>query len=152
VFIVELQEPTDLSVLLEWESFPIDGRAEGHLGLGFDQALNCVDRSAWDGQQLAGLRGANGTAAGSPVSSVFPPGADPYFAAQRIRPGQGAVTLDPNFAVLVVLSGSGLLRTERSGDLRLTRGMTILMPYSAGQSQISGDCELIRCLPPAAPG
>ncbi|HJW61733.1 MAG TPA: class I mannose-6-phosphate isomerase, partial [Actinomycetota bacterium] len=31
VLLVELQEPTDLSVLLEWEGFAIDGRAQGHL-------------------------------------------------------------------------------------------------------------------------
>jgi hypothetical protein len=39
VLLVELQEPTDLSVLLEWEGFAIDGRAQGHLGLGFELAL-----------------------------------------------------------------------------------------------------------------
>ena len=36
VFVVELQEPTDFSVLLEWDGFDIDGPADGHLGLGFD--------------------------------------------------------------------------------------------------------------------
>ena len=47
ILLVELQEPTDFSVLLEWEGFAIDGRAEGHLGLGFDVALGCVDRAGW---------------------------------------------------------------------------------------------------------
>src|SRR4029453_7065552 len=47
VLLVELQEPTDFSVLLEWEGFAIDGRADGHLGLGFDVALACVDRAGW---------------------------------------------------------------------------------------------------------
>jgi mannose-6-phosphate isomerase len=151
VFLVELQEPTDLSVLLEWESFPINGRAEGHLGLGFDLALNCVDRSAWDAPRLGTLcypppghpPGRDG-----PVASVFPAAADPYFAAQRIRPGEAAVALDPAFAILVVLSGHGLLRTEQGDELGLGRGMTILMPYAAGRSEISGRCELVRCLPP----
>ncbi|HEY2577285.1 MAG TPA: class I mannose-6-phosphate isomerase, partial [Streptosporangiaceae bacterium] len=92
VFVVELQEPTDLSVLLEWEPFPIDGCADGHLGLGFDLALDCVDRSPWDAGQLAALCGVPGH---SPVANVFPGAADPYFAAQRIRTGGGAVTLEP---------------------------------------------------------
>jgi mannose-6-phosphate isomerase len=39
VLLAELQEPTDLSVLLEWEGFAIDGRRDGHLGLGFELAL-----------------------------------------------------------------------------------------------------------------
>jgi len=144
VFLVELQEPTDLSVLLEWESFPIDGRTDGHLGLGYDLALDCVDRSPWDAGQLAALRGVAGH---SPVASVFPGAADPYFAAQRIRPSGGVVALDPGFAILVVLSGTGVLRSD-AGSLDLSGGMTILMPYAAGQSEITGDCELIRCLPP----
>jgi mannose-6-phosphate isomerase len=146
VFLVELQEPTDLSVLLEWESFAVDGRADGHLGLGYDLALDCVDRSPWDAGQLAALR----TVAGrSPVTSVFPGAADPYFTAQRIRPVAGTVALDPGFAILVVLSGTGVLRSD-FGRLDLGGGMTVLVPYAAGHSEISGDCELIRCLPPGA--
>ena len=46
LFLVELQEPTDFSILLEWRGFDIDGRADGHLGLGFDVALDAVRRDA----------------------------------------------------------------------------------------------------------
>ena len=148
VFVVELQQPTDFSILLEWESFPIDGLADGHLGLGYGLALDCVDRSAWDQDRLAGLRGTASAAQTGPVASVFPAAAGPYFAAQRIRPGQGSVAAGPGFAILIVLSGRGLLHTEHGGDLAVSRGMTILMPYAAGGSELSGDCELIRCLPP----
>src|SRR6266540_6522524 len=42
VFVVELQEPSDLSVLLEWAGFAVDGTRDGHLGLGFDVALRSV--------------------------------------------------------------------------------------------------------------
>ena len=34
ITLVELQEPTDFSILLEWAGFAVDGLAEGHLGLG----------------------------------------------------------------------------------------------------------------------
>lgn len=148
VFVVELQQPTDFSVLLEWDSFPIDGRADGHLGLGYGLALECVDRSAWDAGRLAALCGTPGAAQTGPVASVFPAAAAPYFAAQRIRPGGGTVAAGPGFAILIVLGGRGLLHTEQGGDLAVSRGMTILVPYAAGGSELSGDCELIRCLPP----
>ena len=46
VFVVELQEPTDFSLLMEWDGFDIDGRADGHLGLGFDLALGAVRNDA----------------------------------------------------------------------------------------------------------
>jgi mannose-6-phosphate isomerase len=145
VFVVELQEPTDFSVLMEWKRFGLDGQAEGHLGLGFDLALQCVDLSAWGASRLAALRGP--TASG-PVSAVFPPAADTFFAAQRIRPGQATVAAGPGFAILVVLSGPGLLCSEHADDLPLHRGMTVLVPYGAGGTRIAGDCEVIRCLPP----
>jgi mannose-6-phosphate isomerase len=148
VFVVELQEPTDLSVLLEWDAFPLDGRSEGHLGLGFDQALRCVDRSAWSPEQLARLRGPAAAAGQRPVTAMFPPAASPYFAADLIRPGHSPVAVGPGFAILVVTAGSGLLRTEHGGDVPVSRGMTVLVPYAAGGSEIAGDCEVIRCIPP----
>ena len=43
ILVVEAQEPTDFSILLEWTGFDLDGPAEGHLGLGFDTALGAVD-------------------------------------------------------------------------------------------------------------
>jgi mannose-6-phosphate isomerase len=51
VFLVELQEPEDLStgLLLEWQDFELDGERDGHLRLGFDlalQAVECRSRSA----------------------------------------------------------------------------------------------------------
>src|SRR5438270_874270 len=57
VLLVELQEPTDFSVLMQWEGFELDGPAEGHLGLGFDLALRCVDRRGWALDALQELRG-----------------------------------------------------------------------------------------------
>jgi mannose-6-phosphate isomerase len=162
VFIVELQQPTDLSVLLEWDSFPLDDAAAAHLGLGFGLALSCVDRSAWDAVRLAGLRGPGllpgagqlpGAGPGDrplPVQGILPAAAGPFFGAQRIRPELGPVTLDPSFAILVVISGAGLLRSEPGDHIPLSAGMTVLMPYAAGRSEIQGACEVIRCLPPDA--
>ena len=46
VFVLELQEPTDLSILLEWQGFAVDGAKDGHLDLGFETALQAVDLSA----------------------------------------------------------------------------------------------------------
>ena len=45
LLIVELQEPTDLSVLLEWDGFELT-EAEGHLELGWDRALQALDTAA----------------------------------------------------------------------------------------------------------
>lgn len=146
VLIVELQEPTDLSVLLEWEGFDVDGPADGHLGLGFDVALGCVDRSGWDRRGLDRLRsGRPGDRPG--VERLFPAEADPFFRAERIRPGPGA-RLPAAFCILVVLEGGGVLATARDDRIRLARGATVLVPHAAGETRLEGDLTAIRCLPP----
>ena len=150
VLLVELQEPTDFSVLLEWESFGIDGQADGHLGIGYDLALTCVDRSGFGSDALARLHQQAGAARELRPGawSVFVPDADPYFRAERLLP-RPQVALEPSFSILVVLDGAGRLETERDGELPLARGDTVLVPFAAGAASVGGQVSVIRCLPPA---
>jgi mannose-6-phosphate isomerase len=145
ILLVELQEPTDLSVLLEWRRFGMDRGAE-HLGLGWDTALAALARDAADPAALAPPAAPAG---GRPVAALLPGAAAPYFRAQRLRPALGAVDLEPSFAVLVGLGGEGTLRTERGDALALRRGSTVLVPFAAGRTTLDGDVDAIRCLPPA---
>jgi mannose-6-phosphate isomerase len=145
VLLVELQEPTDFSVLLEWEGFAIDGRAEGHLGLGFDLALGCVDRSGWSPGRLDRLRGGRGPVRAG-AERLFPAEADPFFRAERLRPDPAA-SLEAAFSILVVTEGSGRLETG-GGSMGLGRGDTVLVPFAAGPGAVRGRLEAVRCLPP----
>jgi mannose-6-phosphate isomerase len=145
VLLVELQEPTDFSVLLEWEGFAIDGRAEGHLGLGFDLALGCVDRAGWSPARLERLRGGRGPVRPG-AERLFPAEADPFFRAERLRPDPAA-SLEAAFSILVVTDGSGQLET-RGGSMGLGRGDTVLVPFAAGPGAVRGRLEAVRCLPP----
>jgi mannose-6-phosphate isomerase len=152
LFVVELQEPTDFSVLLERDGFAVDGRAGGgHLGIGYDLALSCVDRSGFGQEAVARLRRRAGDAreVRPGVCSLLSADADPYFRAERVVPRPSA-TLEPAFSILVVLDGKGRLETEDGGELPLARGATVLVPYASGAGRISGNVEAIRCLPPAA--
>lgn len=143
VFIVELQQPTDLSVTLEWDGF-LASEAAGHLGAGFDVALGCVDRDGWgDGRWESLIRRTAGD--GDAVVDLFGPGSAPFFRADRVH---GAADLEPSFAVLVVLDGQGELRTEHGGTLGLRKGETIVVPHSAGLSTVDGELTLVRCRPP----
>jgi mannose-6-phosphate isomerase len=147
ILIVELQEPSDLSVLLEWEGFAIDGPTEGHLGLGFEVALGAVDRSAWDDERLAGLWAARaGDAPRSGVENLFPADADAFFRAERIRPAP--TTLPAGFSLLIVADGAGSL-AHAAGELQLTRGHTVLVPYAAGECRLEGGMDVLRCMPPS---
>ncbi|HEY2673998.1 MAG TPA: mannose-6-phosphate isomerase [Rugosimonospora sp.] len=147
ITLVELQEPVDFSILLEWEGFAIDGPREGHLGLGFDVALQALDRSAWPAERLAALRGPRPQADVAPgVTRLLPPAADEFFRADALRVRDTTVTLDPDFAIIVVLDGEGTLQAGGS-TLPLRRGDAVLVPYGAGESRISGSIDAMRCRP-----
>jgi mannose-6-phosphate isomerase len=145
LLIVELQEPSDLSVLLEWRGFGIDDLLEASLGLGWDSALGCVDRL---GRDAAALRG---PPPDGPVARLLPKEADPFFRAERVAPAPEA-EIERGFAVLVVLEGGGTLEPEDGRSLELRRGNTVLLPHGAGACLVSGEVVLIACRPPAANG
>jgi mannose-6-phosphate isomerase len=146
VLLVELQEPTDFSVLLEWEGFAVDGRRDGHLELGFDVALGCVDRSGWGRAELERLRDRGRPVSRPGVERLLPDEADPFFRAERLRPDPAA-PLEAAFSILVVTAGSGRLETD-GGALDLHRGDTVLVPFAAGPGGVRGEVEVVRCLPP----
>jgi mannose-6-phosphate isomerase len=140
LLIVELQEPTDMSVLLEWDGFGVDGEEEATLGLGWETALACVDRSACDPAALAV------PAPAGPVAGLLPPAADAFFRAERVAPDPVA-RLAPGFAVVIALDGAGTLRAG-GGALDVKRGDAVLIPYAAGPAEVEGDLVAIACRPP----
>jgi mannose-6-phosphate isomerase len=112
LLIVELQEPTDMSVLLEWDGFGIADESEATLGLGWERALGCVELGARDAGALRGPR-SSGT-----VASLLPAAADPFFRAQRVT---GGATLERGFAVAIVLCALGIAGASRALRTRLVR-------------------------------
>ncbi|MFJ2502800.1 class I mannose-6-phosphate isomerase [Microbacterium sp. NPDC087592] len=139
VLLLELQQPEDLSILLEWDGFAIDGPGEGHLGLGFDLALAAVTTAARSPAELAAL------VHPAPRSgSVFPRAADRYFRLER-RPVHGPSVIETGFAIVIVSDGTVDLRGEV-----LPTGAAVLIPAAAGRIEISGDAELLIARPPAS--
>ena len=128
VLLIEVQEPTDYSVLLEYDSFGLNG---GHLGLGYDLALECVDRSTWTRERIAQLHG---------VDRLLPAAADPFFSVRRLRPQD---RLEAAFAVVVVTAGAGML-TGAHDRIPVRRGETLVVPYAAGPLVLAGDVAAIR--------
>jgi mannose-6-phosphate isomerase len=139
VLIVELQEPTDLSILLEWDGFGIADDDEATLGLGWDVALACVQLGRCDPAALRGPR------ADGPLADLLPTAADGFFRAHRVTTEGGAVALGRGFAVIVVLDGEGSI-----GDLAVRRGDAVLVPHGAGEIDARGSLVAICCRPPEA--
>jgi mannose-6-phosphate isomerase len=142
ILLVELQEPEDLSINLEWAGFPLTSEGS-NLGLGWDRALEALDRTAWDDERLASI-----TRPGA-APSILGSDADPYFRAERL---QGGAPLDAGFSILVATDGAGTLRTA-GGSLELRRGSAVLVPYGAGEGELTGGLTVLRSRPadPSSP-
>jgi len=137
VFLAEVQEPEDLSILLEWDGFAIDGSRDGHLGLGFDTALQAVERGRMSHHRLDSLIAHDAT---------LPPSADPYFRLDRRVMGDGAI-LDAGFAVVIVVTGAGAL--SRDGlDVPVQAGDTVLLEHAGGLVRVDGEIEIVELRPP----
>ena len=50
------------------------------------------------------------------------------------------------------MDGAGTLRTEHGGSYQLAKGETYVVPFDAGQTELSGDLTVIRCRPPLIDG
>jgi mannose-6-phosphate isomerase len=140
VLIAELQEPTDLSILLEWDGFGIADETAATLGLGWDTALRSVERARRD---AAALRGRHEDGA---VFELLPPAAARFFTAQRIAPAGATEPLKAGFAVIVVLEGAGAV-----AGLDVGRGDALIVPHAAGDVTAEGDLVAIVCRPPEVP-
>jgi mannose-6-phosphate isomerase len=153
VFVVELQEPTDLSILLEWQGFAVDGMKDGHLDLGFDTALQAVDLTAMSDSDLDSLVLTREGIEGAGLSTVMPAAADAYFRAHRFDASAGPVSVDAGFAIVLVLEGRGVLSSE-AGALEVVRGDVVLVPFAAGEYTLHSDGHGgavvgVVCRPPA---
>lgn len=145
VLVLELQEPTDFSVMLEHERF---GLELDHAFLGLDRplALQSVDPGPVTPERLAGLRRRWVDVEGA--GPALPDEAAAYFRAEVVRPVRGDVTVDAAYAAVVVVDGEGTLRSAE-GTREVRAGEVLLVPYRAGDVTVSGDVTLIRCMPPA---
>lgn len=149
IFVAEVQEPTDFSILLEW-SVTTSTRDESHLDLGFDTVMSAVSTTTLGESDLARLVTAVGAApADRGLRSVLPSAADPYFrldiAAAR---GSKTAAFEPGFAVVLVTEGAGAIATD--GDaVEMRRGEAFVVPHAFGSWRVEGDATVLVSRPGA---
>jgi mannose-6-phosphate isomerase len=157
VLLVEVQEPADLSILLEWTGFDLDGIKDGHLGVGWDTALTAVDgkgRSQAEIQQLVVTKDmrAEKWAAGD-RRGVFADASEEYFRMGEVQLSGGQKReLVPGFSLAIVLDGAiKLSTTGKDGQmLSLTKGSTVLLAYGEGAATFEGSGHVLVARPPRA--
>lgn len=145
IFVLELQEPTDLSALLEWEGFAVDGIKDGHLGLGFETVTDALKLDPLTDAEFDSLF-TNNIFSGGTLRSVLPLKSDGYFRA-HLAPGVG--DFPAGFAVALVLEGAGSITFKNVVDMEISKGDAVVIPYSAGEFTLSG-ANAIVCRPPLA--
>jgi mannose-6-phosphate isomerase len=147
VFVVEVQEPTDFSIVLEW-SVTTSSRDDSHLGLGFDTAMKAVTHHALGVAGLDGLRRhvPRGETAGFPLRCL-PEEAEEFFRLHVVAPRDAApCPVEPGFAVVVVLDGAGELVSDE-GATEVERGQTYAVPAGFGPWEARGDLRLVVARP-----
>jgi mannose-6-phosphate isomerase len=149
VLVVELQEPTDFSVMLEHERFGLDA-AHAWLGLPRRVALESVALAALSAEDIAALRTRWLDEGG--VRPALPEAASEYFAADVVDTSDGPAQLPAGFSVLVVVDGAGTLRSAHDAPVPLRAGQTLLIPYAAGDLVVDGAVTALRCSPSRDPG
>lgn len=143
ILLVEVQQPEDLSILLEWRGFSLDGEKDGHLGLGFPTALAAVERTARTFEEVDAL-----VRRGPGPGAVLARESARFFRLDLIDVPTHE-PLERGFGVLVVLEGAITLRTA-SGDVRGAAGSTVVIPAAAGGVALLGEGRVLHARPPAA--
>jgi len=142
VFLVELQEPEDLSILLEWRDFDLDGEKDGHLGLGFDLALDAVDLRGGSLAAISSLITHNGVG-----SSIFTHSADEFFELGRTLVN-GTANLAPGFVVIIAIEGNAQLHSAGGHVTAIAEGATVVVPFDAGALRLIGEADILIARPP----
>lgn len=153
VFIAEVQEPTDFSIVAETRGFPID-RGHASLGQGWDVMLDALTTSALSDVDVRTLRYVPGPppiAGALPRARLLPNAADPFFRAERWTVvGKSLPVDEASYLVAIVTRGEGRVSVDRGGWMDAGVGSTFAVP-AAGLRRLrieATSLELIAFRPP----
>ena len=139
ILLVEVQEPEDLSILLEHAGFDLPPGSVLDLGLGWDLALRALDLSGSSAEEIE-----ERLVTRARPGSVLPAEADRFF---RVLRAHGGDTVEASFGVVVIIDGEGMLTWE--GGLRpVAQGQTLVVPHALGPVSLEGPVNALWCLPP----
>jgi mannose-6-phosphate isomerase len=146
IFVLELQEPTDLSILLEWDGFAVDGDKDGHLDLGYEVALDALRLEPLTEQEISQII-TRFDKEKNTSQRIFNSIADDFFRADYLS-GDNAV-VDAGFGILLILEGTGKLEFSDSNTLQVEAGDAVVIANAAGSFTLRGATGIIS-RPPLA--
>lgn len=151
IFMVEVQEPTDLSIVLERTGFPIL-EADARLDVPWETMVDAFDRRAMTGDDLLALRRQPIVQRSDPrgeAVDLLGDVADSFFRVQRVDVRGGWTIEAGGFAVLIVTAGRGRIQ-GRTRSEALSAGQAFAIPAAAGEVTVEpdGPMGLIVARPP----
>jgi mannose-6-phosphate isomerase len=147
ITLIELQEPSDMSVVIEWRYAGVEPD-EATLKLGWETILPAADLEAGIPIHIPAQEPQAGS---STQTRLLPPEADAYFRAQLLTiHDPDPLVLEPQFSILVGTGGELTIAGDNHPAVHLSRGSAALIPYSTGRTTVSGSGTAIRCLPPTS--
>lgn len=156
VCVLEPQEPTDFSIIVDYGRFTAT-EEECHLGLGWELALDSVDLTALDidtlHERLSPIPGiAVDDGEGNTVESILSLELEPYFWANRVTVATLLVVPgdDARCHCMTVLNGEGTL-SGKFDAIDIRKGESYFIPYFTDYiitCTSDDNLEAIRCYPP----
>lgn len=153
VFMVEMMEPTDFAVRIEFERggyvLPENSR---FMGRGIDFAMSMFDFTARDAAETR--KAFFITPQALPVSgngerfSLLDERKTRCFRLEKISVHGSAAVAHRSMRVVIVLAGQGTLRCGKT-TLELRQFDRVLVPYATGEMDFTGEMELLVAMPPA---
>jgi mannose-6-phosphate isomerase len=155
IFMVEIEEPSDFSIVLETRDVPVAAE-DASVRLGWDVAIDALDGRGWSDREVEALHHQPSTIADEAHLRhlrVTAAAADPFFRAERLEVrGRARPWREESFLVGVVTAGEGSAAVGTS-RLELRTGDTFAVPAASLPSlELDGMpmLEVIACLPPRA--
>lgn len=147
IFMVEVQEPSDLSILLEWVGFATVDPVMALMGLDIDTALEAVRRTPVSAAEVEHwvTRAADDH---QRVNALLPLEADRFFQLTLLSSSYRGCSEVTGFRVLVMTSGEGSLAWA-NGTISTKSGDVWILPAKIGPIELIGDglCAVLAAGP-----
>jgi mannose-6-phosphate isomerase len=142
VFAVELQEPTDFSIVVEWSATSLN-RDNSELGIGWPAVNNAISLKAMSKQELASLVSQHDLdRADGGVFDLISDAARPFFSLVHAVSGASDWDVGGSFAVVLAITGSGAIEGGHT-SIQIKKGEAFAIPRDFGPWRLTGDVSAL---------
>lgn len=147
-FMIELQEPSDLTVITERVNAKGDPVCEVklHGGLGFEKMFDCFVYEEMSEAQVRQRYYKKAVFEENQMSCIVDKTLTDKFSMKCLRVnGEFSANLGDTYAVCIVIDGECVLKSEE-GEISLKKGQSFLVGANSGTLQFKGKADIVFCI------